>query len=374
MGRARIAAAAGAALALTLVLARPALADPVTGTVTAPADDPSYASPLRTGPIITGAFDHGGPGIATVSLSAARDNGIGTSVTVDCAKPPSPSPVDCSNLNHVTFSWTPDLPYNGHYILTAYATGKTDVTHRDAAPATLTVRFALAVPPAAPRALSARASGQDITLNWTGNCEPDLIGYVVSRSSGGAARPVGQVRAGACNDPVSYVDKGAAANGYRYAVQAVRDNGDEDARTAITSDPSVAGPVSPPTTAPAKPAAPSGTAAVARPGAPGTAGAAKADPQFARAGHIDLSGFDALRAQATLPAPDPGYSNKLPFATGRPGAPPEPLRELGPAEGGLGGRRGFLLSAAAGALLFVLALQLRWLAARVAEREGRGPV
>ena len=222
--------------------------------------------------------------------------------------------------------------------------------------------------------LSARASGQDITLNWTGNCEPDLIGYVVSRSSGGVAHTVGQVRAGACNDPVSYVDKGAAANGYRYAVQAVRDNGDEDARTAITSDPSVTGPVSPPTTAPAKPAAPAGTAAAGRPGTPGAAGPAAVDPQFARAGHIDLSGFDALRARATVPTPDPGYSAKLPFAAGRPGAPPEPLRELGPAEGGLGGRRGFLLSSAAGVLLFVLALQLRWLAARVAEQEGRGPL
>src|SRR5207244_13268383 len=115
-------------------------------------------------------------------------------------------------------------------------------------------------------------------------CEPDLIGYVVSRSSGGAAPTVGQVRAGTCDNPVSYVDKAAAANGYRYAVQAVRDNGDEDARTAITSDPSVTGPVSPPTPAPAPPPAPTGTAAPARPGAPGAPGVATADSQFARAG------------------------------------------------------------------------------------------
>src|SRR5947209_672325 len=174
-GRTRFAAAAGAALALAAVLARPALADPVTGAVTSPTDDPGYASPLRAVPSIAGSFDHGGPGIATVSLSASRDNGIGASVTVDCGKPPSPSPVDCSSLNHVSFSWTPDLPYNGRYVLTAYATGKTDVTHRDAAPATLTVRFALAVPPAAPRGLSADPSGPDVVRTWTGNCEPDLI-------------------------------------------------------------------------------------------------------------------------------------------------------------------------------------------------------
>ena len=187
-------------------------------------------------------------------------------------------------------------------------------------------------------------------------------------------RTAGQVRAGTCDNPVSYVDKGAVSGGYRYAVQAVRDNGDEDARTAITSDPAVTGPVPPPASPPAPPAAPTATTVAGRPGAAGAPGVATADPQFARAGHIDLSGFDALRAQATLPTPDPGYSAKLPFAAGRPGAPPEPLRELGPSEGGLGGRRGFLLSSAAGALLFVLALQLRWLAARVAEREGRDPV
>src|SRR5947207_3023326 len=121
-----VAIAGGVALVVAVGLASPALADPVTGAVTSPGDDPSYASPLPTVPTITGSFDHGGPGIGTVSLSAARDNGIGASVTVDCAKPPSPSPVDCSELNHVTFSWTPDLSYNGRYVLTAYATGKTD--------------------------------------------------------------------------------------------------------------------------------------------------------------------------------------------------------------------------------------------------------
>src|SRR5205085_7108384 len=58
MSAARIAAAAAVALALAVVLSRPALADPVTGAVTSPTDDASYESPLRAVPAVTGSFDH----------------------------------------------------------------------------------------------------------------------------------------------------------------------------------------------------------------------------------------------------------------------------------------------------------------------------
>jgi hypothetical protein len=82
--------------------------------------------------------------------------------------------------------------------------------------------------PAPPAGLRAIASTASIELTWDSNAEPDMAGYRVYRSTGGAFEKIADV-----NEIPAYSDR-AVERGktYRYAITAVDKSGNESGRSA----------------------------------------------------------------------------------------------------------------------------------------------
>jgi fibronectin type 3 domain-containing protein len=82
-------------------------------------------------------------------------------------------------------------------------------------------------PPAVPAGLTAITGTNSIELAWERNTEPDLAGYRIYRSSGGAFEKVGESA-----EAPSFSDrKVEAGKTYRYAVSAFDKNGNESKRS-----------------------------------------------------------------------------------------------------------------------------------------------
>ena len=237
-----------------------------------------------------------------VTASAAPDSGGGVSIPVH-------------------------LAYNGRYQLTLTApwthTGLVSPPSGTAADSRPIVVAALPARPTGVK-VAVDATARTVAVSWKANTEPDLLFYLVQRAKGTSTDFTVLGKAKASETSFSDATTAGAGGDYRYEVVAVRDNGLADGN-AIASDPSalsadatakVPDPPPPPTAAPGS-SVPvgTGTAATLPANSPGA---------LTSSGTVDLSGFNTVRAQTkpvtprTLPLPDPGFQNTLPFAKGTP--------------------------------------------------------
>jgi hypothetical protein len=220
------------------------------------------------------------------------------------------------NNNPLPFTWSPPLSYNGTYKVTAQAQGTDNIDINGPELSSVTNTFTLNVGPATPTGVKAtpNQTKRTVTITWTKNSEPDLIGYGVYRETGGELVGRGFI---ADDKPATLTDElgDLPAGTYTYHVLAARldasgenalASGPGKASAKITSDPPP-----PPTTTTAK-GAPAATTTTA----PGSK-----SPTLATHGKADLSGFAALLPSGgaklptvrSTPAPDAGFDELLPF-------------------------------------------------------------
>ena len=222
------------------------------------------------------------------------------------------------------------LDYNGEYRIRAQATATDGVFDPNGAETTELARsFFLAVPPVPPADVDAtfNENKRTVVVTWTGNPEPDLLGYLIQRSKdGGAYGHLAEVEPGATNFTD---DVGGDAGDYSYRVVALREGAqginDNPAQEyeALNSDPSGASSVTvsaPPTSTTETPTS-TATAGDGSGGAAETTTSTSEQPAFDNQGRVNLSNFASLLDQARArPAPrptlpDPGFTDELPYGT-----------------------------------------------------------
>ncbi|MFN2504132.1 MAG: hypothetical protein ABR540_07870 [Acidimicrobiales bacterium] len=276
-----------------------------------------------------------------------------------------------AGVGTATFAWTPTIAHNGPYTAVAV------VSHRDCLVLVCgdvlisgegLASFTVLVPPAAPTGLNASYADGKVTLTWDAvGPYPDLIGYLVHRKSGsGNFTPI----AGAAGE--SFVDNSppAGATEIEYAVRAYRPGA--DGSMAIASAPVwLASPFS----EAARAVVPEGASPTTVPG--GGSGGGGGSPSA----NADLGSFFATGSGVRPPSPatdvtlpDTGFNPNLPFpATSKlegrnPGRPSSAAGSGAVEPGGDltdSNRRALLIPVAAGSVLCVTALHLRWLSRRL---------
>ena len=249
-------------------------------------------------------------------------------------------------------------------------------------------------PPAPVQGVTTRVneSERTVTVRWKANAEPDLVGYVVSRSyNKGAFVAVKAVE----KDDLTYVDQLTADNpagSYRYQVQAVR-------TAAKSEDPPLASSngYSQATTVKSSPAAGSTTPTTGSTGGAGggaaqSGGAAKAAAPVGANGRVDMAKFNNLLGQPSLGAApnesapllsqadlaeeaedEGGFSDRLPYGPdGIPGTADdgEGDMELGVDEASSSDERPTTLLSLGGAALAAMLVALtRWILNEVKRSE-----
>lgn len=373
-----VAGVAGATLTVLAVLApaTPAMAD---DSLTVNVDQPAVDG-----------------GQATVSGSAAMSDPLGlsldkvTAVSINVTPRrhggPSPSCNGCGaslGESSVSFSFTtPDLAYNGPYDVTVNVAGRKillgPVVNSAPASTGTTLAFNVEVDPAPPANVTAVANpDRSVTVSWSRNSEPDLVGYQVQRRGpgGSAFLPVGSaVSQPADGSTVQWTDTSTAPTGgqFEYLIVAVRPDGDgqvSDRATSASTGYTVSVPVPP--GAPGGPGGPVGPGGPA-PGGPG--GIATTGPGGAfttgSPSSLDLSSFIAAGGappEVSVPGgvqlPDGTFSESLPFGSKN----DSDAMGSGSVEilGHSTSRRTLLLPIATGLLLCLLALHLRRLNRRL---------
>ncbi|MDQ6796782.1 MAG: fibronectin type III domain-containing protein [Actinomycetota bacterium] len=299
-----------------------------------------------------------------LGLDLDRVTDVAINVTPRQHGGPSRSCNGCgADLGHrsVSFSFTAsDLTYNGPYDITVDVSGRRAVDRlSNVAPVSTSARqaFNVEVDPAPPADVSATANADgSVTVTWSRNSEPDLVGYQVQRRGPGGSgfEPVGSaVTQPPEGSKPQWTDTTVGSTGgqFEYRVVAVRPDGDGAVTDRATSASSGAGVTVPGPAGPGGPAA-GGPDAVTGPGPGGafTAGSPSS---------LDLSSF--LAAGGTPPTvpggePDGTFSATLPF-----GAKDEPEMGSGSVEilGRSTSRRSLLIPIATGLLLCLVALHLR---------------
>lgn len=182
---------------------------------------------------------------------ASHPNGISgvSAVLVPDTNNPPPDGCDASmdqdvaaeqNGNAITFHVDATFPCNLRYQVkaTVQANKSPGLTGSKPPPYQLPMVLAVAIPPApvehVDATLAVDGDNRSVTLDWPAGAEPDLLGYVVTRTAGGTTSTLGQVDAG---DTTKFVDKHPpAGTSSRYAVTAVR-NGPDDEVEQVPSDP-----------------------------------------------------------------------------------------------------------------------------------------
>lgn len=315
--------------------------------------------------VITSSAGHPG---ATLSIPAARS----------------------ASGNVWTFSGTPVLPltYNGVYQATVTAT-ETDtglLGNTTTGTTTDTVSFAEDVAPTAPQGVTAivtstNPSSPVVSVSWSPNPEPDILGYGVLRSQGsGTLQQIGTTTGTTYRDTTAR--PGAT---YTYAVVALR-SGDGPGQSLLspaTSAGSVSLPGLPPSTtattagrttsttlAPASSASLSGqvSSAIARSGIPPAAGAsgsgtsATAPAASTGSGGGSSTSTTTAAASATGAPTQGGFSEVLPYGKKAPAHTPTvaagPVREPGPASKGSSGARARMLATIALGMIFLVVATL----------------
>ncbi|HEU5003231.1 MAG TPA: hypothetical protein VFW71_10705 [Actinomycetota bacterium] len=114
----------------------------------------------------------------------------------------------------IAFAWNTatQTPYNGVYSISATAVSLLgDVASSQVS------QLSVNNPPSTPSKVAAVLAGGQPTVTWAANPEPDITGYEVLRSTGGAYSPIGTVNTTTFNDPAA--PQGSALT---YEVIAVR--------------------------------------------------------------------------------------------------------------------------------------------------------
>lgn len=328
----RAAAAFALALAGLGVVAGPAHADAPTIRV----DTPSTAAPL-TNPIIhvsgLASMPSGGT-VTQIKVEVASLNGHGgNSQTFDVGG------------NPVQFSWDYTTTWNGTYRVSVTATGNDGPVDTRPGESRLEQRdVAVEAKPAAPTGFTAKVNkSRDVTLAWSPNGEPDLLGYQVQRRTGADTAWTAVVN----TTNTIYTDTGTTSEGgtYVYRVFAVRSAATSG--QAVVSDPSaersVSVPDPPPTTTTTSTTTDAGQGGGSGGGGsgggsggggggttptdPGSSGSTDS-PELARTGKVDLASFAGLLQAAERPTPpgagtggrakedDGTFEGTLPFKQG----------------------------------------------------------
>ena len=371
MARAAAAALAGG-LALSWLLASPASAENLTVTIDSPTEGRRYEQSTLTvsGHVETGLLTS----VDRVRVVVVRDyDGFVLADDLACER--------CGQQANVPFSYeTPALEYNGPYSVEVVASGHVLLNGIPVSDASARRSFTVAVRPAAPTSLKAeRLPDGKVKLTWGAvPGYPDLIGYLVYRAAPGAElKPIKAVPPGT----TSYVDEQTVGGGnFQYRVASVRSGAvpgessewllaDSNLATVTVPAPSV-----PPTTG-IGPPGPNG------PGSPGPGGNSVDLSQFFNSAAGDIRLPAPAMPTPTLTLPDNGFDPNLPFGdvaglkpptqSARPGGTPGSRTDLAePGEDEDANRRALFVPVAAGCVLCVAALHLRWLSRRLAMPAG----
>jgi hypothetical protein len=186
--RARLVAAVLVASAVALIGVRPASALPVVAFHSPNLDD---VLPVSNPTISADVSSAGGnlTGRIRLRVDWAEDG-------VDRPAVWESGPVDGKQAQSVSFSVP--LPLNGRYVATIDATDSTlaplNEAHTERA-------FFLAAPPAVPAGVRAILVSGKVTVSWARNPEPDIVGYRVQRSGGGAPAVLGTTKETTFTDP-----------------------------------------------------------------------------------------------------------------------------------------------------------------------------
>jgi hypothetical protein len=147
---------------------------------------------------------------------------------------------------------------NGTWTVTATAvlSGDPSAAHPEGDNRSASVQLRVAVPPADPTGVTATATGEDgsedraVTVSWSANPEPDLVGYRVDRAVGDEV--FDEIAVVAAAESPSFVDDDLPEGGeHRYRVYAVRRGvtaADEDLVTSLGAGEATADVSEPPAT------------------------------------------------------------------------------------------------------------------------------
>lgn len=185
-----------------------------------------------------------------ITGEVSHPNGIGDVSAVIVPDPDSPPPAGCDptmepvtaepNGTSVTFHVNATFPCNIVYELRATAQANTGSGVGASPPPAFQMPLfvAAAIPPApvgdVDAILEVSGSKRKITLQWAAGSEPDLLGYVVTRTTSGETKTLGQVDAG--DDTTLVDDDPPAGKTSRYDVTAVR-RGPDDEHKQIAATP-----------------------------------------------------------------------------------------------------------------------------------------
>lgn len=323
---------------------------------------------------------------ATVSGSAEMAGQLdwitGAEITMTSRLHPgtSPSCGDCADpvgqkATHFSFT-TQRLDYNGPYDVAVVVSGRKilDAVLNNAPVTTRQdTSFNIEVAPAPPANVTASSNpDRSVTLKWTRNTEPDLVGYQVQRTGPGGSgfQPVGpNIPQPPDGSTVSWTDTTTAQSGgqFQYLVVAVRPDGNgEVSNRAIAASAGAAVSVPPPPGSPGGPGGPGGPGSPAGgPGGPGALAAPGPGGAFTTGSPapLDLSSFLAaggappkIAVPGGVTLPDGTFSATLPFGPKNASdAGADSVEILGHSTS----RRTLLLPVATGLLMCVFALHLR---------------
>ena len=252
------------------------------------------------------------------------------------------------------FTWTPKLPYNDTYTVFGQALGRRFGNQFAGSPSTR--QFRTEIPPVRPSGLKivTDQASRTVTLTWTKNPEPDVVGYIVDRAA--PERDFEEV--GSPVDP-TFSDKlanDAPAGSYRYHVVAVRRKSQDPTAGGIESPAPAEGRV----TVAAAPTQPPPGSTTTRP----TATTARSN-RSRTPNRVDLRRFTG--PTSTLPddgsrEPEEGAFGDLEFGERQDGRTDMTITELGePVTEDGDDRPTSLLFFAGGLLAFVVLLHLRWI-------------
>jgi hypothetical protein len=287
----------------------------------------------------------------------------------------------CEQGSSVPFSHTTTLGINGPYSVRVVASGYLLASGIPVEDAVAERSFTVAVRPAAPSNLRAeRLADNKVQLMWGAvPAYPDLIGYLVYRGAPGAQ--LKPVSTGLSPAVTSYIDDQPAATGgtFHYKVAAIRSGAiPGDTSEWLTAESNLATVNVPPPPSPSTP----GLSPPPGSDAPGTTSASPgAALDLGR--FFDSTSSDVRRPAPSFPSsaqlPDTGFSTDLPFPNTTigltPGTRPNARPSLSVPQGRPSGedgdlsdsnRRALLVPVAAGSVLCVSALHLRWLSRQLA--------
>lgn len=377
LSRNRAVRAAGAlltaGLSLGWLLATPALAENLTLTLDSPTEGRRYEASTVT---VEGRVD------TALLTNVDRVQVIITKLVDGEVVQNEAACAPCGSDSSIPFSFTSSLGSNGPYAVRVVASGHLLLNGIPVNEASAERSFTVVVRPAAPTNLRAeRLADNKVRLTWDAvPAYPDLLGYAVFRAPpGGALQPVNGVPPGT----TSYIDAQPAAAGgnFEYKVASVRQGavpGDDSEYLLAYSNLATVNVPPPPVPTTNGVSLPSGSNAPATPATGSDPGPASLDlgQFFNSAGPSGISlPAPSLPSSSSIQLPDTGFDPNLPFGSGAGGlpterrpatsAPRQPTSAVD-AEDENSNRRALLVPVAAGSVLCVAALHLRWLSRRLA--------